>query len=130
MAVSIDLSLQQQARMLIPISLFFHNDEPDPRSLSKTTLLTYEDTYKSYIGKRDEYLNIHTKAGDVEEAARLEAFFVDSVENPYLTSFFRVRCLSLPVESFSKSLSSPFCKKCRFLRFAQKEWGRIWSIRR
>ena len=83
MAVPIDLSLQQQARMLIPISLFFHNDEPDPRSLSKTTLLTYEDTYKSYIGKRDEYLNIHTKAGDVEEAARLEAFFVDSVENNY-----------------------------------------------
>jgi hypothetical protein len=46
--------------------------------------------------------------------------FVGSVEKPYLTSFFSSCLLSLPVESFSKILSSPFCKKCRFLRFAQK----------
>jgi len=92
MAVAIDLSLQQQARMLIPISLYFHNDEPDPRSLTKTTMLTYKDTYKSYINKQEHYIKLHTDAGDTTEAKRAKTFFVDSVVGNYnkLESFLNL----------------------------------------
>ena len=114
MAVPIDLSLQQQARMLIPISLFFHNDEPNPRSLSKTTLLTYEDNYKSYISKKEEYLKVHLEADDMNEVAKLKAFFVDSVEGNYnrLKSFLsllrkdleRGRKVKLLIKGFASPL--------------------------
>lgn len=92
MVVPIDLSLQQQARMLIPISLFFHNDEPDPRTLAKTTILTYKDTYKSYIDKQEHYIKLHTDAGDTAEAKRAKIFFTDSVMGNYneLESFLEL----------------------------------------
>ena len=83
MAVHIDLSIQQQARMLMPISLYFHNDEPNPRSLSTTTTLTYKDTYRSYIDKQEEYIKVHIDAGDTAEAERAKSFFADSVINNY-----------------------------------------------
>lgn len=40
---------------LIPLTLYFHNDEPNPRSLDTTTHIDYAATYKRYMPLRDEY---------------------------------------------------------------------------
>ena len=90
--VPINISLQQQARMLIPISLYFHNDEPNPKSTSPKTTLTYSYTYQSYIAKQNDYIAIHNAVGDSVEVQRVKDFFADSVVSNYssLKSFIEV----------------------------------------
>lgn len=99
--VPINISLQQQARMLIPISLYFHNDEPDPKSISPKTTLTYSDTYKSYIAKQDDYIAVHSAAGDSAEVKRVMDFFADSVVSNHssLKSFIDVLQSDLKIGS-------------------------------
>lgn len=40
---------------LLPLSLYFHNDEPTPCTLDTTTRLDYAATYHRYYQMRDEY---------------------------------------------------------------------------
>lgn len=40
---------------LLPLTLYFHNDEPNPKTLDTTTNLDYPATYKRYLPLRDEY---------------------------------------------------------------------------
>lgn len=45
----------QTIRQWLPLSLYFHNDEPDPKSQLNSTELTYTDCYKSYLQKVEDY---------------------------------------------------------------------------
>ena len=81
--VPLNLSLQKQARILMPLALYFHNDEPNPRSISTTTSLSYSETYKNYINLKDEYLDIHTKANDTVELKKIQDFFDNKVMYNY-----------------------------------------------
>lgn len=47
--------MQQSIRTLFPIKLYFHNDQPDPRSHATTTTTTYFQTYNRYMFLRDTY---------------------------------------------------------------------------
>lgn len=40
---------------LLPLALYFHNDEPNPRCLDTTTTLDYSATWRRYTQMRDEY---------------------------------------------------------------------------
>ncbi len=69
----------KKARLLLPIKLFFHNDEPNPRSLATTSDLTYFQTYNSYMFRRQEYRDRQKEIADSTERsmalATLESFF-------------------------------------------------------
>lgn len=45
----------QTIRHFLPLSLYFHNDEPDPKSQLSSTKWTYTDCYDSYLQKADDY---------------------------------------------------------------------------
>lgn len=47
---------------LLPIKLYFHNDEPDPKSKLATTSTTYFQTYNRYMFLRNDYKKAHTIA--------------------------------------------------------------------
>ncbi|MBQ7061693.1 MAG: PD40 domain-containing protein [Bacteroidales bacterium] len=47
---------------LLPIKLYFHNDEPDPKSKLATTHTTYFQTYNRYMFMRSDYKRAHTLA--------------------------------------------------------------------
>lgn len=47
----------EEVQDLLPISLYFHNDRPDPRTMATTTRLTYAETIKEYLTLQNEYLN-------------------------------------------------------------------------
>ena len=40
---------------LLPLSLYFHNDEPDSNTMSRTTKKTYKEAYISYFKMQSEY---------------------------------------------------------------------------
>lgn len=47
---------------LLPIKLYFHNDEPDPKSKLATTSTNYFQTYNRYMFMRGDYKRAHTLA--------------------------------------------------------------------
>lgn len=49
---------------LLPLSLYFHNDEPNPKTLDTTTSQDYSSTYKRYIVLCDEYKGAQPSPAD------------------------------------------------------------------
>ena len=65
-------------REKLPIRLYFHNDEPNPRSFDTLTRLTYEQTYHSYKALLPDY---HTAWGENNDGrVAIDAFFIERVD--------------------------------------------------
>jgi hypothetical protein len=62
-------------REKLPILLYFHNDEPEPRSLDTLTAQTYSQTYRAYKALVPEYRRAWK--GDT---AGIDAFFRNAVD--------------------------------------------------
>ncbi|MBI4647911.1 MAG: PD40 domain-containing protein [Bacteroidia bacterium] len=78
---------QIQIRELVPITLYFHNDEPNPRSTDTMTLVNYENSVIAYIGMLEEYKREYSKGLDENEKVlaidRLDYFFGSEVKTGY-----------------------------------------------
>lgn len=81
------VSVAEKAVMLLPITLYFHNDEPDPRTTDTTTRQNYRATLADYLAMEDTYKAEYSrglKGTDAEIArGRIERFFEDSVRNGF-----------------------------------------------
>jgi len=71
----------EKLKLVLPLPLYFHNDQPDARSFLETTTTDYQRTYNDYIQRREEYL----KAVSVEEKKGVREFFEQDLENGYAT---------------------------------------------
>lgn len=76
--------IKQQLKLLVPLTLYFHNDEPDPKRLDTITIKNYETTFNEYKLLRPQYLAEYSKdlKGMEKDLARnkIENFFADSVD--------------------------------------------------
>ncbi len=68
-------------REKLPIRLYFHNDEPNPRSWDTVTGLTYEQTYRSYKGLVPDYHKAW--GGSSEGLAAIDGFFQEKVDHGF-----------------------------------------------
>lgn len=77
----------ERAKLLLPITLYFHNDEPDPRTTATTTKQNYRATLANYIALKETYKTEYAKGlrGEAADNARqkIERFFADSVEQGF-----------------------------------------------
>lgn len=73
-----------QLKLLVPLTLYFHNDEPDNKTLSTNTNKNYKKTYDDYVELEDKYKSEYSAGlkGEAKENAitDIEGFFEDSVE--------------------------------------------------
>lgn len=80
-------TLTQRARLLVPISLYFHNDIPNPNSWDTVTNQNYSDTYFSYMQMQDKYRREFSKgldkAGREQATDSIDVFFSNYVEENY-----------------------------------------------
>ncbi len=67
-------------RFIFPLHLYFHNDEPDPRSRDSVTTANYADCQRRYAALRSEYLAHQSTAID---SAMMQLFFDTCVEGNY-----------------------------------------------
>lgn len=76
--------LINQMKVLVPLTLYFHNDEPEPRTKVIVTKKNYKKTYEDYTVLKPKYLAEYSKGleGDQKDYAmnRVENFFEDSVD--------------------------------------------------
>lgn len=84
--VEID-SLSQVMKLNLPLSLYFHNDEPDPNTRDSLTALTYSQAYDSYNVLKDEYVRQFSAvlAGNSKNEAQqqMRRFFDETVRGGY-----------------------------------------------
>jgi len=74
--------LTTRTKLLVPIALYFHNDEPVPNSWDTVTELNYTTTYIDYMQRHDEYKSRYSKG--LSKRNRIVA--VDSVD--YYFSYY------------------------------------------
>jgi len=83
---------------VLPITLYFQNDYPDPKSVSDTTDKDYLELYNTYIGDIQEYIHKSGEGLTGEEQRRamyaVAGFLRDSVQTGYarlqkLTSYLQ-----------------------------------------
>lgn len=79
--------LIEQLDSLLPLSLYFHNDEPDSNTQVRFTNTSYEDSYAHYLSLLSQYKEVHSGQFGVERAplavAEVERFFEDRVRGEY-----------------------------------------------
>lgn len=86
--VAVDtVSVMEKVTMLLPITLYFHNDEPDPRTTATTTRKNYRNTLADYLALKETYKEEYSKGLHGNDALlakqKIERFFTDSVENGF-----------------------------------------------
>ncbi len=73
----------EKIRLLVPLTLYFHNDQPDPKTTAITTKVAYDETFRAYVAMKDKYKSEYSKGlkGDVNEKAEneIDEFFRDQV---------------------------------------------------
>lgn len=103
----------------LPVTLYFHNDIPNPRSRDTTTKVNYLNSYKEYIAMLDKYQKEYAKGlrGSKAEDAKddIEDFFIEyvqqGVENLFLfrdlllDELQRGRQIELTVKGFASPLA-------------------------
>ncbi|MDG1913189.1 MAG: DUF1573 domain-containing protein [Crocinitomix sp.] len=104
----------------LPVTLFFHNDEPNPRTKDTTTRLTYPESYDDYITLEDRYKREYSKglSGDKAEEAKedINDFFLEFVRQGVvdLEEFTRLLKIELDkgyaIEVTVKGFASPLAK--------------------
>lgn len=104
----------------LPVVLYFHNDEPNPRNWDTVTNLNYMTTYREYVKLKPTYHKEYSaglSGDDAEEAKEdIDDFFVQYVEQGVkdLQEFTRLLILELnkgyDIEVTVKGFASPLAK--------------------
>ncbi len=68
----------------LPVVLYFHNDEPDPRTRKSTTSMTYVETYRDYTAMLPSYREQYRQGLSADEKDKaeeeMESFFLDEID--------------------------------------------------
>lgn len=114
-------NLVDSLRSLLPIPLYFHNDEPDPKTTKRTTALSYQACLDSYLALKSQYLNI-------DSSAAVKTFFASTLEQSFnrLQAFIKLlirleKITPYPVVMAVRGYASPL---------AQSEYNTYLSERR
>ena len=116
---------------VFPLVLFFDNDQPDPKTKKRTTDRIYQETYREYMSRKDEFIKKYTTTlGGTsygEQADReIKSFFIDEVEHGYnklnyfMEQLHGVLIGGLLVEVSIKGYTSPIAKGDYNLRLSQR----------
>jgi hypothetical protein len=73
---------------MLPLTLYFHNDEPDSNTYATTTKTNYTEAYNSYLNLKETYVNeFSAQFKDAEKrisaADRIRGFFDNTVSLEY-----------------------------------------------
>ncbi len=78
---------KSRLQTLVPLTLYFNNDEPDSKTLNTTTNKTYTEAVNSYLALKNNYLKAYAKGLDEERKEiamnEMNDFFEDSVRASY-----------------------------------------------
>lgn len=80
----------KEARSLLPLVLYFDNDQPDPRTLKTETKFAYDELFRNYIGRKDEYLREFSKGLDEKRKKSAETAIQRLFEQTIVPAYMRL----------------------------------------
>jgi tetratricopeptide (TPR) repeat protein len=90
----------------LPLALYFHNDEPTPKVLDTTTILSYTESYTAYTAMLDQYKIEYSKGLNTEKAndakEDIEGFFLEYVDFGFSNLQLFTKALLVELEKGSK----------------------------
>ncbi|NNE27429.1 MAG: hypothetical protein HKN09_11350 [Saprospiraceae bacterium] len=120
----------------LPMSVYFDNDRPDPRSVRMFSTKSYSDIYQAYMDQQDDYIENFTSGLGEEEATNaadaIKEFFVKEVKGGYDTLQLFLNDLEARldagdvVELTLRGLASPKAASRYNLALGQR---RIWTLK-
>ena len=79
-----EITTLEELNDYLPVKLYFHNDEPNPKTRAETTDLDYLETYRAYIRLLPQYETAYREGLSPDEGDKAEenidAFFRNSVD--------------------------------------------------
>lgn len=79
--------IEKQIKLLVPLTLYFHNDEPDAKTQSTVTQKNYKTTFDEYLTMIEKYKTEYSKGSKGEEKEKAEQditdFFDEYVANGF-----------------------------------------------
>ncbi len=81
------ITIEESIKKLLPLTLYFHNDEPDQKSMNTTTNKNYKQTLADYYAMKDVYQSEYAKGlkgYDKQKAINdIDTFFTIEVLNGF-----------------------------------------------
>ena len=92
-----DTTLLQKIASVLPITLYFDNDQPNPRSVKDSTEHDYASLFRQYLHRATDYLQ-SSSVNDIEKT-QITTFWQDSIETGFerlnrLTTYLKEALLS------------------------------------
>jgi len=121
------LTFNDTIKKYLPIKLYFHNDEPDPRTLNISTNKTYKESYISYYILKDEYQKINP-------SEEIDLFFETTLKGNYnkLNSTLDYILKSLQngnkIELHIKGFASPLHEKKYNVNLSQRRISSLLNM--
>ena len=78
----IKLYLHPSLSLGLPLTLYFDNDQPDARTMRRTTRKTYTETYRDYLARKNVFIQQYG-LGTQKLEAQIEDFFDNKVTANY-----------------------------------------------
>lgn len=119
---------------MLPVSLYFDNDRPDPNTLSLRSTKNYQQSYTEYYKKKEEFIRIFNQFSDAstqEDSSAMTHFFNNEMKagKEKFERFLKVLETDLrngkKYEIFLKGFASPLAKSGYNLNLSQR---RIHSV--
>jgi hypothetical protein len=120
----------EELSQFLPLALYFHNDEPNPRTWKKTTTVSYSTAYHEYYARKFEYIqafsDLDLKDENEDDAEEITAFFEEAIKSGHdnLVAFSEVLLKHLQagetVEIVLKGFASPRAKSDYNLNLSQR----------
>lgn len=119
---------------MLPVSLYFDNDRPDPNTLSTRSTVNYQKSYTSYFKKKEEFIKIYNQFSDAstqEDSSAMTNFFNNELKagkekfDRFLTVLETDLRNGKKYEIFVKGFASPLAKSGYNLNLSQR---RIHSV--
>ncbi len=119
-------SVIRQLSTLLPLSLYFDNDYPDPKSKKSSTISQYEDLFNNYLGKLITYQKQQRFKSDT---TLISKFFNDSINGNYKRLTLISNSLKM-VFSSNPSINVKLKIEGRASSLADSDYNVILSARR
>jgi hypothetical protein len=85
------VNIQKSINLLLPISLYFHNDEPDPRTTATVTKHNYQALLNDYYAMKDIYRTEYAKGLSGKSKTSAEKDIDDFFENYVAKGFSNLK---------------------------------------
>jgi hypothetical protein len=85
------ITIEENINSMLPLTLYFHNDEPDPNTLNTTTKKNYQTLLSEYYAMEETYITEYSKGLSGNDKTKAEKDIKDFFENYVAKGFSQLK---------------------------------------